>query len=207
VFKKYPNTYKVIYNIIKEFSKYYRKKPLRIEVLKLTYLIDVEYYKKFGEKYSELDYVYYNYGPWDRAFHQIIAYMAEVEISEFKMQTQDEKDFYLYTTTGKTPRNDIRLNPEISEILEKIFFVYKHSQLGQMLKIVYTEEPMASTKQGECIDMSKLKLNSREKRDQYRKKRKKYLGKISKIEHNIEEDDLEIYQAFKLLRDRANSTL
>lgn len=205
--EQYTNTYKIIYNIISGFGKHYRKKPLRIEVLKLVYLVDIEYYKKYGEKYSELNYIYYNHGPWDRAFHQVIEYMTEAEISEFPMQTQNGRDFYLYTTTGKTPRNDVNLSPEVSEILENIFFIYKHSELAQMLKVVYTEEPMASTKKGDQIDMSKLDLNAREKREAYRKQRKKHLENIATLKNNMDEDDLELFAELQALRDRANSTI
>lgn len=205
--KQYPNTYKAIYNIIRDFKKHYRKKPLRIEVLKLIYLIDVEHYKKYGEKYSELNYIYYNYGPWDRAFHQIIEYMSEVEILEFKMQTQDGKDFYLYSVTESAPRHDIKLNQEVSDMLKNIFFIYKYSQLGQMLKVVYNQEPMASTRKGESIDMSKLDLNARGKRELYRQKRQKYLDKVTNLENKMDEDDLELYFEFKKLRERANRTI
>ena len=205
--EKYTNTYKIIYNIIKRFGKHYRKKPLRIEVLKLIYLVDIEYYKKYGEKYSELNYIYYNYGPWDRVFHEIIEYMVEIEISEFKMQTQEGNNFYLYITTKKNPRNETKLEAEVSDILENIFFIYKYSQLTEMLKIVYNQEPMASTKKGELIDMSKLDLNARTKRELYQQKRHKYLEKVSNLENKIDEDDLDLYFEFKRLRKRANSTI
>jgi len=205
--EKYLNTYKVIYNIIKGFGKHYRKKPLRIEVLKLVYLVDIEHYKKYGEKYSELNYIYYNYGPWDRSFHQVIEYMSEIEVSEFPLKTQNGRDFYLYATTRKTPRNDINLIPEVSEILENIFFIYKHSELAQMLKVVYTQEPMASTQKGDQIDMSKLPLNSREKREVYRKQRKKQIENIATLKNDMDEDDLELFSGFQSLRKRANSTI
>jgi hypothetical protein len=203
----YSNTYKIIYNVIRGFVKHYRKKPLRIEVLKLVYLVDIEYYKKYGEKYSELDYIYYNHGPWDRSFHKLIEYMGEVEISESPLKTRNGRDFYLYTTTERIPRNDTDMIPEVSDILENLFFIYKYSDLAQMLEIVYTQEPMASTKKGERIDISKLHLNAREEREAYRKQRKKQLEKIGAIKNNMDEDDLELFAEFKSLRDRANSTI
>jgi len=205
--EKYLNTYKIIYNIIKDFNRHYRKKPLRIEVLKLVYLVDIEHYKKYGERYSELNYIFYNHGPWDKSFHDVLEYMGETEISESPMRSQDGRDFYLYATTVNPTRNDAGLSQEVSEILENIFYIYKHSELSQMLEVVYTQEPMASTERGDKIDMSKLPLCSREKREAYRVNRKKQIENIAALQNNMDQDDLELFAELKTLRSRANSTL
>lgn len=205
--EQYKNTYKAIYNIIKLFNQKYRKKPLRMEVIKLIYLIDIEYYKKYGEKYSELNYIFYHHGPWDNAFHQLIDYMSGIEITEYKLQTQKGKDFFLYSATDKTPRNDIKLESDAQNALEDILFIYKYTQLSEMLKVVYTEEPMASTERGDQIDMSKLFLNSREKRAAYRKNRKNQIENIATLKNNMDKDDLELFAEFQTLRNRANSTI
>lgn len=204
---QYPNTYKAIYNIIKSFKKSYRKKPLRMEVLKLLYLIDIEYYKKYGTKYSELKYIYYNYGPWDRAFHVILDYMKETEISEIKSQGKNGKEYYLYSVTNKKPRFDTTIDPVVAEAIENHLFIYKYTELSEMLKVVYSQEPMASTKKGDLIDMAKTTLNARDKRKEYRQKRKTKLAKVATLQNNMVEDDLKIFNEFKPLRDRANSTL
>lgn len=204
---QYPNTYKAIYNIVKSFKKSYRKKPLRIEVLKLLYLIDIEYYKKYGIKYSELNYIYYNYGPWDRNFHVILDYMKETEISEIKLQAKNGKEFYLYSVTNKKPRLDTTIDPVVAEALEKLLFIYKYAELSEMLKIVYSQEPMASTKKGDPINMAKIILNARDKRKEYKQKRKTQLAKVATLQNNMVEDDLKIFNEFKPLRERANSTL
>ncbi|MBU4344007.1 MAG: DUF4065 domain-containing protein [Proteobacteria bacterium] len=207
IIKQYPNTYKIIYNIIRNFKRHYRKRPLRIEVLKLIYLIDVEYYKKYGKKYSELNYIYYNFGPWDRNFHIILDYMKETEISELASQATNGKEFYLYTITSKRPRHETRLDPTAAKALENLLFIYKHAELSQMLQVVYNEEPMASTKKGDLIDMTKLTLKARDKRKKYRQKRKNQLAKVATLQNDMLEDDLKLFNIFKPLRDRANSTL
>lgn len=204
---EYPKAYRAIYNIIKDFKNNYRRQPMRIEVLKLLYLLDVDYYKRFGECYSEMDYMFYNHGPWTQEFHQTLDYMKENEIAESQQQTKDGRDYYLYSVTAKTPRETIDIDQDALEILSNIFFIYKHSELTEMLNIVYTEEPMASTNRGELIDMSKVVLSSRKKREQYRQLRAKQLDKVASLDNNPGEDDLAIFNEFKIIRDRANNTI
>ena len=204
---QYPNTYKAIYNIIRSFKKSYRKKPLRIEVLKLLYLLDIEYYKKYGTKYSELNYIFYKFGPWDKNFHIVLDYMKDTEISETKLQAKNGKDIFLYSVTDKNPRFDTTIDPIMTDALENLLYIYRYAELSEMLEVVYSQEPMASTKKGELIDMAKITLNARDKRKEYRQKRKTQLAKVATLQNNMVEDDLKILNEFKPLRKRANGTL
>jgi len=50
-------------------------------------------------------------------------------------------------------------------------------------------------------------MTTNEKRKQYRKKRKKQLEKISKLQNNIGDHDIELLKEFKPFRNRANILL
>jgi hypothetical protein len=152
-----------------------------------------------------MNYIFYNYGPWTKQYHQILNYMINQEITEFK-KSQDE-DAWLYSITNKKPRHDVELENDINTILENNFFIYKDSELTQILNVVYKTEPMASTKRGEKIDFTKVPLYIRNKRLQYKEKRKKQLEKISKLQNNIGDHDIELLEAFKPFRDRANELI
>ena len=201
----YPKTYKLLYFIVKNFKKNLKRSPNRTELIKLLYLTDLEYFKSYGEKYSELNYIFYNYGPWTRQYHQILDYMINQEIIEDKKFSNE--DAWSYSIANKKPRHDVELENDISTILENNFFIYKDSVLTQILKVVYTTEPIISTKRGEKIDFTKVPLNIRNKRLQYKEKRKKQLEKISKLQNNIGDHDLELLEAFKPFRDRANELI
>ena len=201
----YPKTYKLLYVIVKYFRKNFRRSPNRTELIKLLYLTDLEYFKNFGEKYSELNYIYYNYGPWTKQYHQILDYMINQEIKESR-KTPDENG-WLYSITNNKPRHDIGLENDINNILENNFFIYKDSDLTQILKVVYTTEPMASTNKGDEIDFIKVPLNIRNKRLKYRGKRKKQLEKINKLQNKIEDHDIELLEAFRPFRDRSNELI
>jgi hypothetical protein len=201
----YPKTYKLLYFVIKNFKENFKRSPNRTELIKLLYLADLEYFKSYGEKYSELDYMFYNYGPWTKQYHQILDYMRNLEIMEEKKAVNE--DAWLYTITGKKPRHDVELENEITAILENNFFIYKESTLTQILNVVYKTEPMASTKRGEKINFVKIPLNSRNKRLQCKEKRKKQLAKIRKLKNNIRDHDIELLESFKPFRNRANELL
>ena len=54
------------------------------------------------------------------------------------------------------------------------------------------------------IDFSRVALNARTKRQEYRTNRKKQLEKIEKLKNNMTEEDIQLFNEFKLLRARAN---
>lgn len=198
----YHRAYKLLYSIAKKFRKNFRRPPNRTELIKMLYLVDLEYFKNYGEKYSELNYVFYNYGPWTRQYHQILDYMINEEMAENR--NSPDEDSWFYSITNKKPRHDITLEADINTVLENTLFIYKESDLTQILKVVYTIEPMHSTKRGDEIDFTKVPLNIRNKRLQYREKREKQLKKIDEIQNNIGDHDIELIEDLKPYRDRAN---
>jgi len=203
----YPKTYKLLYFIVKNFKKNFKHLPNRTELIKLLYLADLEYYKNYGKKYSELKYIYYKRGPWTSQFHQLLEYMKDEEIIETKNKTENGEIFFIYSITNKLPRHDVNLEDDINTIMLNNLFIYSESNLTQILEVVYTTEPMISTKRDDLIDFSKVPLHIRNKRLQYKEKRKKQLEKISKLQNQIEDHDFELLEAFKPYRDRANELI
>ncbi len=203
----YPNTYKLIYYIVSEFKKNFKRHPKRTEILKLLYLTDLDYYKKYGEKYSELNYIFYKRGPWTEKFHHILDDMKAEEIWETKLKREDGEDFYLYGLTAKPPRYETEIDFDVKTILDQYLFIFKESQLMDLLEFVYMGEPVSSTERGDPIDFSKIVLNARSEREQYRQKRRKHLEKTASLKNEMNEDDLELFNEFKPLRDRANKEI
>ncbi len=203
----YENTYKILYFIIKNFRKNFKRLPNRTELIKLLYLTDLEYYKNYGKKCSELKYIYYKRGPWTKQFHQLLDYMKDEEITEIKNEANDGKIFYLYSITNRSPRHDVDLEEDIKTTILNNLFIYNESDLTQILKVVYTTEPMVSTKRDDEIDFSKVPLHIRNERLQYKRKRRRQLEKISKLQNKIEDYDIELLEAFKPYRDRANELI
>ena len=55
--------------------------------------------------------------------------------------------------------------------------------------------------------MAKIILNARDKREEYRQKRKTQLAKVATLQNNMIEDDLELYYEMRPFRIRANMVL
>ncbi|MBW1706387.1 MAG: hypothetical protein JRJ86_14660 [Deltaproteobacteria bacterium] len=201
----YPKAYKLLYFIIKYFHKNFKRNPNRTELIKLLYLTDLEYYKNYGEIYSEFRYIFYHYGPWTNQFHQMLDYMRGVEIAE--LRKDPDENYFLYAITLKQPRHDVELEEDIRNVLFNNLFIYQESDLKQILDVVYKTEPMVSTERGSAIDFTKIPLNVRDKRLEYRKKRKKKLEEISKLQNKIENHDIDLLTAYKPFRDRANELI
>ncbi len=203
----FPKAYKLLYFIVKYFKKNFGRMPKRTELIKLMYLTDLDYYKKCGEKYSEFNYIFYQRGPWTKQFHQLLDYMKDEEIFETERSSGDGKAFFSYRLTTKTPRHDIELDNDVVSILENNFFIYKDSDLKQILDVVYKEEPMVSTPRNAEIDFSRVPLNAREKRLQYTQRRRKQLERLKKTENRMGKDDIDLLLEFKPFRDRANQLI
>lgn len=201
----YTKAYKLLYFIVLRFRKNFGRLPNRTELIKMLYLTDLEHYKKYGELYTEFKYIFYNYGPWTRQFHDLLDYMKTTEIKEIKKSPSE--DHWFYESTGNKPRHDANLEPDVTEVLENTLFIYEESNLKQILKVVYTTEPMVSTPRGEVIDFGKLPLNARSKRLQYKESRKRSLEKLAKLENSVGDEDSELLDELKPYRKRANQLL
>lgn len=205
----YEKAYKLLYYIVKMFYKNFRRSPSKTELIKMLYLTDLEYYRTFGEKYSELNYIYYHHGPWTKQYEQLLRYMIGNEIVESQQTSTDGKQYFLYFLTNNPPRHNIDIDDDVSVILNNNLFIYKESDLSQILAVVYKNEPMISAKRNELIDFSKVPINARNNRSRYRIRTKKQLKRINKINNNMrhEDEDMGLYNELKPYRKRANELL
>lgn len=202
-----PFAYKVLYYIVKSFKGHYRRFPKRTELIKLIYLTDVDYYRNYGEIFTEFEYIYYKKGPWTRQFHSLIEYMKNEEIIENRRIAENGNEFFLYNITKKPPRHDTQLESNVVDIILKNLFIYKDADLQLLLDAVYTQEPMLSATRDKPIDFTKVALKGSQERENYRRARNKHLKKIARIENRMEKDDLELLEEFGLLRIRANELI
>lgn len=202
-----PFAYKVLFYIIKSFKGYYRRFPKRTELIKLIYLTDLDYYRNYGEIFTEFEYIYYKKGPWTKQFHLLIEYMKNEEIMENRRIAENGNEFFLYNITKKTPRHNTQLEDNVVDIVLKNLFIYQDADLKLLLDAVYKQEPMLSTKRNEPIDFTRVALKGSQERENYRRKRNKYLKEIARLENRMEKDDLRLLEEFRPLRARANELI
>ena len=145
---------KKLQDIIYFFCKYYPKQLTRTILVKLVYLMDVEYYKRYLRQATDLVYEFGNHGPftWDiiNAAERLQPDFIEVEETE---NPYGEKK-YIY----RCRHDDYKftdLDDYTSEILKLVIEKYSSFSLEDLLDYVYTNPPLRLFKKGDIIDFSK----------------------------------------------------
>lgn len=132
------------------------KKLMKTNLLKLLYLIDIEYFKKRGKQATNFNYFYYKKGPWTPQFDQILSELEGFEIKCLKKEKLETAGEYFIFYKGPKPRFQPELPVDLKEIVDRILFIFKESPQRDLLQYVYSIEPMRSTKFGEKIDFSRI---------------------------------------------------
>ena len=132
------------------------KRLLKTNLLKLLYLVDLEYYKKKGKQATNFRYFYYKKGPWTSQYDQILSELEGFEIISLKKEKLKKKEGYFIFCRGPRPRFEPTLPADLKGIVDRLLFIFRESPQKDLLRYVYSIEPMKSTKFGETIDFSKI---------------------------------------------------
>lgn len=120
--------------------------------LKLVYLADLVAREYLGQPVSNLDYIWYDEGPFDSAF-----YHAREELEAAGLGKEEPTDF----PDGKTERTfrdsggevDFDLSEAETHILDEVAEGFGDYSLSQLLKVVYDTDPMDQASEGEPLPM------------------------------------------------------
>lgn len=132
------------------------KKLMKTNLMKLIYLVDLEYFKKRGKQATNFNYFYYKKGPWTAQFDQALSELEGFEVKCLRKEKIDKKEEYFIFCKGPKPRFQPRLPSDLKEITDKITFVFNECPQEDLLKYVYSTLPMRGIKFGEEIDFSKI---------------------------------------------------
>ncbi len=125
------------------------------KLVKLLYLMDVEYYRKTKKKLTDFEWFYYHYGPYPKAKFQEYIEELVAEKKVFIEKKKAEKPFMLYHYIGEKPSKLSGSNKAIL-IVNRIISEYGSFSLNALLDYVYHTTPFEGTKNNEKIDFSKL---------------------------------------------------
>lgn len=156
----------------------------KTKLLKILYLIDIEYYRKHNSTFTEFSWIYYDYGPW--AYEYIKVY-NEIESSmDFII---DKIEVPRVAEVIRCPSVEYGVSSFFPDPLESISFRYFidhwiQKDLNEILNHVYFyTEPMEGAEKHKRLDFSKINSLSEipkfklEKSD-ISKKQKEHLKKI-----------------------------
>lgn len=138
----------VLVDIVKE-SRILGLKTTKTHILKLVYLVEVEFYRECGHRLTEVEWVYYKYGPYVFNYDEYFDGKCLSIIPPFE-------DFSVIDF------NDLCEVSEISSytrrIIKKVVSKYGEYPLSNLLDVVYYDtEPMLNVdKRLEKLDFSSI---------------------------------------------------
>jgi hypothetical protein len=109
---------------------------LKTRLLKIAYLVEVEYFRSFRERISETEWVYYKYGPY------VYGYDDVLKENEFFIRMDGIDDDYAVIEL-KDPYQSCSIKSPEKLIIDRIVKKYGSIGLNQLLDLVYfNTEPM-----------------------------------------------------------------
>jgi hypothetical protein len=128
----------------------------KTQLVKLLYLTEVEYYRNYNERLTDLEWLFYHYGPYALAIDDIL---NESDFAQTKVKTKNEKEFILFKVAEGLSRYKSEVGTKVSLIIKKIVGQWKDKSLEELLDYVYFEtEPMeAVEKRGDVLDFTTIK--------------------------------------------------
>jgi len=125
----------------------------KTRLIKLLYLLDIEIYRAHQRLFTELDWIFYKYGPFS---FDVEAALSKLDISEDDVPIRGSKIFRkvkieLGERTGK-------LDIEIKAIIEKLLEDWGTADFNELLDYVYFEtEPMIKAAFKQRLDFTLIK--------------------------------------------------
>lgn len=193
----------------------------KTEIVKMLYLFEYYHVKTFGNQYTDIIFVRYNYGPYAAAIEEELDKLIDDDIIEREIIGYYDRTIYLHKITNISNLNKINISYEYlldqdkALIADKVIDELSCKSYEEMIDHVYSTPPMVKILNkerkigfqliGEVLNMKEsrpLKKFSREKIEEARKR-------LDKSSRGSDEEYyahlLKINEELKILRGRANS--
>jgi len=141
----------LIFNIIKIFKERHIGYG-ETRLIKIAYLVEVNYFKKYKQRLTDTEWIFYKFGPFTFDFYNVLK-------DENIIKTNDEEGFIKIDFLED---EDIRLKrlPNLANVmLRKLVMEFGEVSLNELLDYVYFEtEPMQQAIPKEPLDFSLIEL-------------------------------------------------
>jgi hypothetical protein len=134
-------------------------RPIKTQLMKLLYLLDVEYYRRYSKTVSEVEWIYYHHGPYSPQLDGMLGVLPDVEESGFVSRAG--RKGYTYSSEADVDRNEQEFidvfGYSTKSVLDRVLDRWALEDLWVLLDYVYFEtEPMQDAHRGEPLDFSKV---------------------------------------------------
>jgi len=121
----------------------------KTKLVKLLYLMEVEYYRGHRERLTDLTWVFLHYGPYPQGFEQLL---GDPDIEQLPRSLADGRRFEQVTVSDAPAHDESRA---ILRMAEDVVERWGGLQLERLLDYVYFEtEPMFTAERGRELDFS-----------------------------------------------------
>ncbi|MDP1713923.1 MAG: DUF4065 domain-containing protein [Anaerolineales bacterium] len=129
-----------------------------IRLVKLLYLIDLEYFKRHKETLTSIDWVYYSFGPYFFAVSDVLR-SASIDLDSREVLTRSGKGitFRSFDEQSISKLVDFATEQQINQIIKK----WALEETSEILDFVYNTPPIKLGKRGNPLDFS-LELSQKE---------------------------------------------
>jgi len=134
-------------------------RPIKTQLMKLLYLMDVEFYRRHSRTVTQLSWKYYHHGPYAVEADRILGNLPDIEESEFISHAG--RKGYAYTSQSDIDEGERALismfGYPVKQVLDRVLDRWALEDLWVLLDYVYFEtEPMRDARRGELLDFSKI---------------------------------------------------
>jgi hypothetical protein len=134
---------------VKEKEGYLTKTKL----IKYLYLIDIEYYKKFGTTFTGYNWIFYEFGPWAYEYNDTFQQMEKDP--NFRL---DKGDAVLISCRERESLESVLYNDDLLMRAMRIIDRWAVESLGELLNYVYFHtDPMENAERNKPLDFEKVK--------------------------------------------------
>jgi uncharacterized phage-associated protein len=146
-----------VINFIKEILKQAKENEFTIgktQLVKLLYLLEIEYYKLHQKRLTDLEWKFLHYGPYPPGIEKIL---GSSDIEEEQIELSNSRIFHKYSVV-KDSYDEYCKDPTIPRLISRVIKEWGGINLYSLLDYVYFEtEPMQNVKRGDKLDFSKIK--------------------------------------------------
>ena len=145
----------LLINIILKYKEKYSKSLSKTKLLKLAYLAEVFYFRKFRERMADIHWIYFKYGPWSSDYDEILnSYPFKIEVIQFE---DDKEAMLIDVDSGYKYEQPLPFDSQL--IISKAIFEFGSLELKKILDYVYfdTEPMMAAQERGQKLSFDEVK--------------------------------------------------
>lgn len=192
-------------------------RPLnKTEIVKMLYLFEYYHVQTFGEQYTELQFIRYNYGPYALEIEEIIDSLINNNIIKREVVAYSDRTVYLHRIENDegclySPDEDKKI------IADKVIQELSDKDYNDMINYVYSTPPMrkilnkegeyGSHLFGEVLNMKESKPLKKFNKGKIEEARKRLDRSSRGSDEEYYAHLLEINEELKMLRRRANSCI